>query len=218
MVGTAPLELAQLLRASTDTVREAAWEELISKHTRLILAVARSFGGGSDDAMDRYAFILEKLREADFRRLRTFRDDAGARFSTWLTVTARRLCLDHHRSVYGRVRNEGVHPNDLEIHLRRKLVEASSGGDIDHLPDVTPSIESATIVRERFQILRQELDKLGARDRLLLTLRFVDNLPASRIASLTAAGTQFSVYHQLNTLLRQLRLALESRGIESLGE
>jgi RNA polymerase sigma factor (sigma-70 family) len=218
MVGTAPLELAQLLRAATDTVREAAWEELISKHTRLILAVARSFGGGSDDAMDRYAFILEKLREADFRRLRTFRDDAGARFSTWLTVTARRLCLDHHRSVYGRVRNEGVQQNDLEIRLRRKLVEASSDGEIEDLPDATPSIESATIVRERIEILRQELNKLCPRDRLLLTLRFVDNLPATRIASLTAAGTQFSVYHQLNTLLRRLRLALESRGIESHGE
>jgi RNA polymerase sigma factor (sigma-70 family) len=218
MVGTAPLELAQLLRASTDTIREAAWEELISKHTRLVLAVARSFGGGSDDAMDRYAFILEKLREGDFRRLRTFRDDAGARFTTWLTLTARRLCLDHHRSVYGRVRQDGVQKNDLEISLRRKLVEASSDGDIDDLSDLTPSIESATIVRERVEILREELSKLCARDRLLLTLRFVDNLPASRIASLTAAGTQFSVYHQLNTLLRQLRVALQSRGIESLGE
>lgn len=74
--------------------------------------------------MDRYAFVLEKLREADFRRLRTFRSDAGARFSTWLTITARRLCLDYHRGVYGRVRDTIQSDESLLVRrIRRNLLE-----------------------------------------------------------------------------------------------
>jgi hypothetical protein len=42
----------QLLNASDDTVRAAAWDKLIAGHTRLLLSVARSFGAGHDDAMD----------------------------------------------------------------------------------------------------------------------------------------------------------------------
>ena len=52
MDATVPLQLGQLLNASDDIVRAAAWDKLIAGHTRLLLSVARSFGGGHDDAMD----------------------------------------------------------------------------------------------------------------------------------------------------------------------
>ena len=85
---SAAFELNQLLRSSEVSVREAAWERLIAGHTRLLLAVAQSFGGGHDEAMDRYSFVLEKCRESDFRRLRAFDIYGGASFSTWLTIAA----------------------------------------------------------------------------------------------------------------------------------
>ena len=59
MDATVPLQLAQLLRAPDGATRAAAWDELIANHTRLLLAVARSFGGAHDDTMDRYSYILE---------------------------------------------------------------------------------------------------------------------------------------------------------------
>ena len=217
MIGTAPLKLGQLLHASNDTVREAAWEELIAQHTRLILAVARSFGGDSDEAMDRYAFILEKLRESDFRRLRTFRPDAGARFSTWLTVAARRFCLDYHRSRYGRVRVASSAESALLRKLRRKLTD--DDGDDRALETVAdPSIRSGeheAVTRERDSIVRDELKKLTAQERLLLALRFDNGLSAARIAAIVGSSSQFSVYRQLNSILARLRVALESRGVES---
>src|SRR6266496_2586788 len=101
MEGSAPLELSQLFRAHDLANREAAWEKLIDRHTRLLMAVARSFGGDHDSVMERYSYILEKLRDAEFRRLRSYDAAAGASFPTWLTVTARHLCLDLHRARYG---------------------------------------------------------------------------------------------------------------------
>jgi len=44
-----------------------------------------------DGAMDAYAYVLERLRERDCARLRTYADGGPARFTTWLVVVARRL-------------------------------------------------------------------------------------------------------------------------------
>src|SRR5690348_15868471 len=104
MSGTMTIQLKLLLDAAEDTVREAAWENLIAEHTRLLLAITRSFGGGTDARMDRYAYVLEKLREGNFHRLRAFDEKRGARSSTWLTLAARRLCVDYERRRYGRSR------------------------------------------------------------------------------------------------------------------
>ena len=217
MDNAAPFELGVLLRAPDSATRESAWEGLIAGHTRLLLGVARSFGGGHDEAMERYAYILEKLREADFRRLRAFQADGRARFSTWLTVAARRLCLDHHRTRYGRTRPERD-PEEAEPlrRFRRRLVDSLSAEvDTDLLPDsgAMPADHEA-IHAERDEGLRAAVAALPARDRLLLTLRFEDDLSAARIGGMLGFPTPFHVYRRLNTVLGQLRAALQARGIE----
>jgi RNA polymerase sigma factor (sigma-70 family) len=210
----APIALDQLLAASDTEVRQAAWAELVARHTRLLLAVARSFGGGHDDAMDRYSYILEKLGESDFRRLRTFDPEAGAAFSTWLTVATRRLCVDYERSRYGRQRS--THEADPLHGLRRRLVDSvSSEIDADSLSDAA-SVPGDTraVLDARDTALRKELARLPARDRLLLALRFEDDLSAARISQVLGLPTPFNVYRRLNSVLAQLRSALEARGID----
>jgi len=218
MAAVIPLELRRLLRASPDDSPEAAWEELIGHHTRLLLAVSGSFGGDRDAAMDRYSFILEKLREGNFRRLRTFDSEAGATFSTWLTVTARRLCLDHHRAKYGRPRVSGsTGEANSSRTLRRALVDAiGSELDLDNLADVSSVSPDARAEKaERDNVLRRELAKLTPRERLLLALRFEDDKSAAQIASFAGLPSPFHVYRQLGSILARLRAALESRGIDS---
>ncbi|MDB4871240.1 MAG: hypothetical protein JWL97_2244 [Gemmatimonadales bacterium] len=212
----APVALDQLLAASDSVVREAAWDELIAKHTRLLLAVARSFGGDRDDAMERYAYVLEKLFESDFRRLRTFDAESGASFSTWLTVTSRRLCLDHHRNRYGRQRPTLNDKNDLQRVVRRRILDSvSSDVDADSLSDsATISGDVKAVIDERDAALRRELVQLAPRDRLLLALRFEDDLSASQISRILGLPTPFNVYRRLNSVLGRLRAALEARGID----
>jgi RNA polymerase sigma factor (sigma-70 family) len=213
--------LHQLLAASDATVRDAAWDELISRHTRLLLAVARSFGGGHDEAMDRYAYILEKLVESDFRRLRTFDASAGASFPTWLTITTKRLCLDHHRSLYGRRRSPAVEDNaDPLRSLRRRLKDSlSSEIEPDTLLDSNSVAgDTRAVIEERNRALRSALMQLAPRDRLLLTLRFEDDLSASRIGQILGMPTPFNVYRRLQVVLRQLRDALEAQGIDTVDD
>lgn len=217
MDNAAPLELGILLHAPDPAAREAAWEELIAGHTRLLLGVARSFGGGRDEAMERYSYVLEKLREGDFRRLRAFQADGRARFSTWLTVAARRLCLDHHRTRYGRNRPDRDTNAAAPLRaIRRRLADSVSADlDTDLLPDTgAKSADHEAVHAERDEGLRAAVAALPASDRLLLALRFEDDLSAARISGMLGFPTPFHVYRRLNIVLGQLRAALQARGIE----
>jgi RNA polymerase sigma factor (sigma-70 family) len=217
MDGASPLELGQLLHAPDAVAREAAWERLIASHTRLLLAVARSFGGAHDEAMERYAYLLEKLRERDFQRLRAFQANGRARFSTWLTVAARRLCLDHHRSRYGRTKSKDASASASLRAVRRKLADSVGAElDTDLLPDTAAAgAEAETIQSEREAHLQAALATLAPQDQLLLALRFQDDLSASRISTVLNYPTVFHVYRRLNTVLAQLRALLVSRGIDA---
>ena len=211
-----PIELNQLLHASDADVRTAAWEELVARHTRLLLHVARSFGGSHDQAMERYTYILDKLYEANYHRLRAFQADGRARFSTWLTVAARRLCLDHHRSRYGRDRSTPGSDAAARRTVRRSLLDSLDLGiDADLIADSdATSAESGAIRRERDSRVKAELDALPAGDRLLLALRFEDDLSASRIAEIAGYPTPFHVYRRLHSVLAKLRAGLRAHGIE----
>lgn len=217
MVATAPFDLLRLLRAEDGTKKEAAWDELIAHHSRLLIAVARTLSTDPDDVMDRYTYILGKLREGDFRRLRSFESDRGAAFSTWLAATARNLCLDHHRSRFGRRRSpESDGPSALIAAARRALNDPhfeSSDVDPDAIHDDSVSPETGLTLDYRDSCLRQELELLSAREKLLLTLRFRDDLSASKIAQIVGLPTPFHVYRSLSVILQQLRNGLEQRGI-----
>ena len=216
----APLELHLLLGAPEETVREAAWEKLMAAHTRLILAAARSFGGGHDEALNRYAYILEKCRESDFRRLRTFEGSGGASFSTWLTVIARRLCLDYERARYGRYPTVAKSGDNSNRAVRRSLVDSIAVDlDIDRIESPEADSQETAMVRaECTRTLRALWSGLTPREQLLLALRFEDDLPAARIASMLGLPTPFHVYRQLNGVLAKLRAALVSRGIDGPGD
>src|SRR5688500_11299525 len=81
-----PAVVARLLNASEPRTRDAAWTEFVLSHSKLLLHVARGLGGDHDAVMDRYAYVLERLREDRSRRLHTFVADGRCEFSTWLVV------------------------------------------------------------------------------------------------------------------------------------
>jgi len=97
-----PPALHELLHAASPAARDEAWGTFVTEHSRLLLKVASAKRTGYDATMDRYTFILDKLREHDCRRLRGYQP-REARFSTWLVVVARRLCSDFDRERYGKI-------------------------------------------------------------------------------------------------------------------
>lgn len=220
-VGTAegvPLDLMGLLGASDGRARDEAWAEFLATHTRLLLYTARSVTDGYDAAMDAYTYLVEQLRSDDYRRLRAYNPDGKSKFTTWLVVVARRLCLDWHRHRYGRSRDAAQPRRDARA-MRRRIVDLV-GDDVDPARTAAPEDgqpDAALESTERVAALEAALVRLVPRDRLLIALRFQDELSASEIATLLGYPTPFHVYRHLNRLLAALRAELRRRGVGGAG-
>ena len=203
-----PTDLSRLLEAESVSDADAAWAAFVEQYTPLILHVARSLGGDRDAAMDRYAYVLERMADDDFRRLRAFVPDGKTRFTTWLVVVVRRLCLDQYRARYGRPRSA---TGEYAQRVRRNLAGClESQIDITHVASNTPDPEQELLAGETRARLAGAVAALPPGDRLLLALRFRDELSAREIAEIMAFPTPFHVYRRLNRLLVQLRDALSA--------
>jgi RNA polymerase sigma factor (sigma-70 family) len=192
-------------------VDEEEWAAFVAEHSRLLLNAARSVTSDHDAAMDGYTYILEQLREDDYRRLRAFVPDGRSRFTTWLVVVARRLCLDHRRQRYGRVRDDDP---AAAMATRQRLLDFVTEKDPDEIASTSVDPEQSLQLHELHDVLEAALARLDPADRLLLKLRFEDELPAREIAAVLRLPTLFHVYRRLNALLPELRAALRKRGVE----
>ncbi len=209
--------MTSLLDAADGAAREAAWKAFLETHSRLLLHTAHKMSRDYDATMDAYAYLVQQIRRDDFRRLRTYASDGRSKFTTWLVVVARRLCLDHLRQRYGRtsVAAGPGHPVRL---VRRQLVDLF-GEELDpsHLPADAAADDPETRLQEADLngALAAAVGGLEPRDQLLLKLRFDDGLSAREIGQIMGFPTPFHVYSRLKTVLGRLRSALRQRGIES---
>lgn len=215
MDGELPPELSALLDGNDPASRDEAWSVFLDRHSRLLLKAARAFGQDYDATMDRYRFILEALRQDDFKRLRSYQARGRSSFRSWLAVVARRLCLDHERTRYGRGgRAADANESRKTRTVRRRLVDLV-GADLD--PAVLPhssSLDPESDLRttELGDALAAVIRTLEPRDRLLLKLRFEDDLAVREIAEVMSYPSVFHVYRHLKSLLGEVRERLLSRG------
>jgi RNA polymerase sigma factor (sigma-70 family) len=209
-------ELSGILAARSESAQDGAWAAFVQEFSEQILRVAQSLGGGHDIAMDRYAFVLERLREDDCRRLRSYLRPGAGEFRLWLIVVVRRLCLDHHRQRYGRARDVAgpVLPEQSRAGRRRLVDLVSEKIDPSMLPALQQfSPDAALALSERSGMLAAALDRLPPTDRLLLRFRFAEELSAREIAKLMRLPTVFHVYRRLNAVLHDLRESLRGSGV-----
>jgi RNA polymerase sigma factor (sigma-70 family) len=203
-----PRQLRHLLDAAAGPEQERAWADFLAFYSRLILHVARGATHDHDVAMDRYAYALERLREQDCRRLRSFAADGRGKFTTWLVVVVRRLCLDHDRHKHGRAPAPGPAGTAPPRRLMELLLDPES---MDRLPDGKPPTDEVFDQVQLHQRLEAALATLSPGDRLLLSLRYEDERSAREIASLLFLPTPFHVYRRLNRVHDSLRQALTAR-------
>jgi len=212
-----PPDLALLLDGPDPETRARAWSAFLDGYSRLLLKAAGAIGGDYDARMDRYRYLVDALAADDFRRLRAYRVGARSAFPAWLTVVARRLCVDFERTRHGRGGRATAQPDQaLEIqHARRRLAELVSGPvDPDQLPGGAPPSDIVLRESERHAVVECVLGELEPRDRLLLRFRFEDDRSIQAIADLMDFPTVFHVYRRLRVVLSDLRRRLEARGID----
>lgn len=211
-------ELPESLRTLLDKNPPSpeAWESFARQYTALLLHVARSTAHSRDDAMDAYASLLERLSEDGCRRLHAYSSDPRSKFTTWLVVVARRICIDHHRAKYGRLRNGDCVEERERLNLRRRIENLDTVLETDTVADETASSLATALDQAE---LSCELASLRAalkpEDRLLIAMRFDDEMSASQIANVLRYPSQFHVYRRINAILAELKAELKARGFET---
>ena len=208
-----PRSLSDLLKATNPAAAESAWVVFSREYHRLILHTCHKHANGYDDAMDRYAFVLERLRADDYRRLRTYDANRKASFSTWLVAVVSRLCTDYHREKYGRARgtdNTGSATVDRR-EVRTRLADlVTEELNLERMPDgKRTNPEGEVLASELVAVLHSALGELDDRDRMLLALRFEDEVIARDIAHVLGFPSQFHVYRRLKVVLARLRESLD---------
>jgi RNA polymerase sigma factor (sigma-70 family) len=206
-----PDVLVRLVTAADARGRQSAWAAFLEQYSGLILHVARSRSRDHDEIMSCYEFVVDQLSREDHARLRRYASDGHGKFTTWLLVVVRRLCVDHHRQRYGRSQTANG-----ERHSERRrltdLVGDAVGLDLLADPD---SADDVLLRDERSTLLSRALERLTPSDRLILRLRFDDELSVPEIARLLKAPSPFVMYRRIDSTLGMLRRALEARGIRS---
>ena len=208
--------LRSLLGAKSATDRDAAWTDFLEQHSKLILHTARRASMGHDDVMDRYAHVLDRLRKNDFRRLRSFSLNGTGKFTTWLVVVVRRLCIDHRRQALGRPQGGPDQKMDLDSIARRNLAALLAHDlDLEQIPEETSKGPDADLIQsERAEQLAAALSEVALKDQLLLTLRYVDDYSPEKVARMLGYSSRFAVHRRLKSLVTSLRRKLEDRGFE----
>ena len=210
-----PAPLSSLLAARDSTALDEAWAAFLAEYSALIIRVARHVGGDDDVVHDRYAFALDQLRRDDCRRLRAYAADDRGKFTTWLVLVVRRLCLDEHRHRYGRRQSAAADVADQ--HATRHRLADLLGVDPDVAGVAAPDGDGADAGIRALELstaLEAAVARLDVSDRLLLRLRFDDGLSVPTIARMTRARSVAHVYRRLERVLATLREALRASGVE----
>jgi RNA polymerase sigma-70 factor (ECF subfamily) len=140
---------------------QAAWKELVSRHTRRVFALAYRFTGRVDEAED----LTQEIFVRVYQSLDHFQERGS--FSAWLLVVARNQAIDHYRSV-------------REERLRR-------GGGTDALEAIASQADGPlrSLEREeRVSLVRKGLRSLPRELREALILCDLEELPYDEIAAL----------------------------------
>jgi RNA polymerase sigma factor (sigma-70 family) len=202
-----------LLDARDASSEERAWKEFLEAYSRLMLHTLHRLGGDHDAVMDRYAYVIEQLQRDRHHRLRAYSPSERSKFTTWLVVVVHRLGLDHHRRRYGSPNLQNG--NQDRRAARRRLVDLLADRvDVETLATEDARAPDSDVRSEDLHgALRTALDRLDARDRLLLRLRFELDLPARKVADLMGFPTPFHVYRRCNRVCERLRDELVQHGI-----
>jgi RNA polymerase sigma-70 factor (ECF subfamily) len=197
--GTAPAALKNRLDPDLNLVErcisgdEAAWETLVSTHTRKVYGFCYRFTGKDSEAQD----LTQEIFLRVFRSLKSYRSNEGA-FATWLARLSRNLLIDHYR----RTKQERVTDSiEEQLPMIEEQVAAAAHP------------EGMLAGREASEVLQAGLERLSPDLREAVILRDLQEMEYREIAEVLKVpeGTVKSRINrgraELGRVLRQRRAA-----------
>lgn len=157
-----------------------AWQALVRAHEKQVYNFGLRMSGNSDDAKD----LLQEVFLSAYQNLSRFRQDA--KFSTWLMRIAYNRAIDQAR--------------------RRKVRDADPLPEQLEMVDERPGPAAETQNRQRNQRLQQWLGALSQEQRMVIELKFFQEMTFEDIADLVgiSANTAKTRFYAGLTRLKTL--------------
>ena len=170
---------------------KAAWDAFVLQYSSLVYhTIKKTFTlyntePRPDLVEDLFQEFFFSLLRDDFRKLRQFRGDRGCTLASWLRVVAARLTIDFLRK---------REPPSVEV--------------TDTMARDNPEPTEALLSEEQEKLLKEVLQTLSPRDRILIELSYRQGLPPEEVAAILKT-TVGAVYTQKSRILEKLREALK---------
>jgi len=255
--------ITALLAALRGPRPDAAWKAFLDQYSAQVMRVVRQRQYSAQMADDCFLFVCERLSDDGFGRLQQFDSGRGVSFRAWLNAVAANLCVEWHRSEFGRDRippsverlsafDQRVfryrYQQDLGLQTCFELLrdenpdltrEMLSGAfarvqnaltwrqrwsllrqrgrylppvagqlSVFDVPDHGPDPERLASIEERRARLRLALEQLPPDDRLLLRLRFGQDLSLEQVARVAGLSNLHMARRRIESALARLAAAL----------
>jgi RNA polymerase sigma-70 factor, ECF subfamily len=141
---------------------DAAWEELISTHTRRVYGICYHFTGSDTEAQDLSQEVFLRL----YRSLSSFRPRDGS-FTVWLSRITRNLLIDHYRKSRMQRATDSIDDQVSVVEQKGSLMDRT---------------DAMVASREASELIRGALQKLSPELRETVILRDVEELEYREIA------------------------------------
>ncbi len=166
-----PEEISVLTRLlDTPVDRHGSWVTFLQQYSRLLIKIIRQFEKDHDAIMEKYVFVCSRLVDDDFSLLRKFKP-GPARFTTWLVVVVRNLCIEEHRNTVGRFRYpallKGASEMERKVYALRFWKGYSNHEIVEMLTaDGVASLASVQAALDRLETMDLRPSKTWERHRL----------------------------------------------------
>jgi len=171
------------------------WNVFIKRYSRLIYHTiyktlrVNDTPANSDEVNDFFQEVFTSFYANNFRKLRMFDPAKGCSLPSWLRMITVCMIVDH---------------------LRKNKPAAS----IDDLPDepFQTGNQAVVIDRESLNHLRELLEELSVKDKLLVELSYIRELPAEEVARILHISVG-AFYTRKNRIIEKLRKKAAEKNI-----
>lgn len=200
IASSSPAATEEALVAAAKDGEEYAFETLVKRHQRRILAIALRYTRTRHDAEDVFQQTFQKV----FVNLRKF--EGKSSFSTWVTRIAINEALMFLRRAHGQ----------REISIDGNSIDGEGVASPAEIPNADPGPETTYLQQEQVRILLAGLEELRPGLRWAIELRELAELSTEETArrmDLSVGAVKARLFHGR----RQLRKALRVRSSASIG-
>ncbi|HED08370.1 MAG TPA: sigma-70 family RNA polymerase sigma factor [Ignavibacteria bacterium] len=229
------------------------WKEFLRRFSNLILKVIWQLEKDKDEVMNKYLVVCTKLAENKFSILRKYIENhtqKSPKFTTWLVVVVRNICIDEHRAMHGRKRfpkallalseldrkvfelyfwkgyseeeiGNIINKNDKTILISESiaLIEKSLKRSRDYIYNNNSPVKTIRYDDEKLyaeyeerndsneseKLLEKWLSELNETERLIIRLKFWEDLSVKEIAGILKTLSEQKIYSIIRKAFETLR-------------